>query len=330
MEDTSLGADLAAAMGDTSTQTPAVETPPTVDTPAPPEAATTAPAGETTAPTTTDTTKQGPIPFQVHHTALENARAKTRAEVEAEWKDIAWARNPRAAEVVQRVLASDGDPLRFFAQQFDELAAHAVYGPQLRSFLGQRFGALRGRSQPAVEEPPTPDVEIRNDQGQVVGHTFSAEAQARREAWLKQQWMQEVTQTFAPRLQTLDTIQQEREVAATRQQADYFGRTFFEELSALPGFSNEKHGKLIAEELQRTPLPENAHPDVVRARAYQAYAKVVVPELQSQAVRSAVATQEQKATVNTASPQTGSTGTPKTYADMTWAEAFQHEMAARR
>jgi hypothetical protein len=267
----------------------------------------------------------------VHHTALENARTKAVAEAQAKWdQEYGWAKDPRMAEASRRVAQFQGNPLGLVAELVRDLAPHPELGPQLRSFLGQQFGALRQRSAAPVEEPPQPDVEIRNDQGQVVGHTYSAEAQAKRETFLKRQWMQEVQQAFGPRLQTLDTIAQREADAEMQRQADSFGASFFQEISALPGFDVEKHGKAMAEELALHPLPQNAHPDVVRANAYRAYTKVVLPELQSSAVRSVVATQQQKAGVNTASPQTGSTGTPKSYADMTWSEAFQHELAARR
>jgi hypothetical protein len=331
-DDTSLGADLAAAMSDTSTQDAAAESSSTVDASAPTGTATTQPAEETTAPVTTEPTNQGPIPFAVHHTALANARTKAVEEAQAKWdQEYGWAKNPLYAEGAKRIAAHQGNPIGLLSEITDSLAQTPEGAQLLRSFLGQKFGGLRQRAEaPHGPTMPEPDVVIRDDQGNVVGQTYSAQAQAQREAVLEQQWLQKVAETFGPRLQTLDTIAQERAHEAATVQAESFASSFLGELQALPGFDLTKHGPAIAAELKQVRLRPDAHPSEVNAAAYRAYTKIVLPELNSLNRRDIVTTQQQKAGVNTASPSTGSTGTPKSYQDMTWSEAFQHEMAARR
>jgi hypothetical protein len=347
MEETSLGTEIAAAMGETSTQTPAAESVPTGDVAATQETATTAPAETTPAPVTTDptTSKQGPIPFEVHHTALANARTKAVQEAQAQWDQAyGFAKLPGAREIFEKVARSAGNPIAFFAEQFDELANDARFAPQLRSFIGQRLGQFRGQqSQQAPQGPtmPDPDVAIYDAAGNVVGQTYSAQAQAQREAVLKQQWLQDVNHQLAQVRGEFAPVVNAYQDATLKANANTFAAETMQVAEKWPGMHPETDkenraavSRRIAVLMAQVPpdqlRDERMAPIILKDALKQAWLDEVLPKLQMQARRDIVTTQQQKAQVNTASPSNGSTGTPKSYSDMTWSEAFQHELAAKR
>lgn len=142
------------------------------DTPAvQPEAATTQPTAEATPDgATSPQGKQGPIPFDVHKTALENARVKEREAIE---RDLGWARQvPKEAiqqwsSIAQKMTS---DPIAFLNEFTQELHAHPTFGPQLRTHAAKTLAA--GRGQAAVDL--NPDLVVDDGQGKQIA-TFSAD-----------------------------------------------------------------------------------------------------------------------------------------------------------
>lgn len=214
------------------------------------------------------------------------------------WKEQhAWAERADVQQIIQMVAASKGDPMAFFAQQFADLAQHPEYAPRLRTFLGQQFGGLRqrqGQNPDPGAEALVPDVVIRDDHGQEVGRTYSAE----KIALLKQQWLDEVRQSLAPDLQTVKTIQQEREAAAVQTQATDFASSLFEEFKSIPGFDEKTHGPAMAAEIAKIRLSQNAHPAEVEAAARKVLLKVVLPTLGHKAESALLDNLQRKAAAN--------------------------------
>jgi hypothetical protein len=93
---------------------------------------------------------------------------------------------------------------------------------------------------------------------------------------LKQQWMQEMRTEFAPAQQTAEQFQKAAQHYERVQQADGFAKSFYGDLSKLPGFT--EHKEAIRQELGTTRL-ETDHPAEVRAAALAIYNRVVVPKL---------------------------------------------------
>jgi hypothetical protein len=159
------------------------------------------PASVTPAP------KQGPIPFDVHSTALENARTKTRAEVMAEVeRDLGWARQVSRESLTnmsQIATQINTDPVGFLNRMAAELANHPTYGPQLRSSAGR---TLAGGAATSLD----PDVTIVDDKGQPVGKTFSAE---RVQAIVKQA----VSEAIGREVQPLKSEYEQRQAAEKTQ-----------------------------------------------------------------------------------------------------------------
>jgi hypothetical protein len=322
MEDTNLGGNTGGtaepatfASADWSAPVDSPSTEPAPETTTSP--ATAQPGSESAAPTPQETERSPYVDRQRFDTVNERMKA---AE---EWKQQnAWAENATLREAAERIARHQANPLGLLTELINDLSPHPEYGPQLRSFLGQQFGGLRQR-QPAAPEAPTPDVAIRDEHGNVVGQTYSAEALAKRDAFLEQQLLAKIEQTYAPKLKTLETIEQERQTAAAEKQAQSFAKTFHDELSALPNFT--AHAPAIAAELQALRLAPNAHPAEVNAATYRAYLKVVLPSLDSAAQSKLMGQLQTKAAasmtgVNPASAAPTSTGNIGSFTDsrLTW------------
>lgn len=115
---------------------------------------------------------QGPIPLEVHQKALENARTKASTEAVAQYREkFGWAEKIQPQQLQQmgqvaHQLATD--PIAHVLKIISEIEQHPVHGPAWK--------ARNGAAQPATattEGSIDADVEIRDDQGRVVGKTFS-------------------------------------------------------------------------------------------------------------------------------------------------------------
>ena len=217
-------------------------------------------------------------------------------------QQTAWAENQVLREAASRVAAHAGNPMGLLSEIVQDLARTPEGAQQLRTFLGQQFGGLRNR-QPATPQMPEPDVVITDGNGHAVGRTYSDTALAQRDAIRDQQLFDKITQSFAPKLQTLDQMQAEREQAAADRQASQFADTFFSEVKTWPHYT-EDMGKAIAEELKTNRLSDTAHPAEVNAATYKAYLKIlardVLPTLGAKAQSAMLDSLQQKATASTA------------------------------
>lgn len=150
------------------------------ETSAPPDGATTLPVeatDQTSATHPSTDAKTGPIPFEVHKTALDNARTKAVDEFRQT------AGIDKAVEFAQKI---NTNAPGFWREMTSELLAHPVHGAALRSDLARMFGGLRqtAQAQQAAAEPmPAADVQIVDANGNVTGTTYSAEQLEKRDAW---------------------------------------------------------------------------------------------------------------------------------------------------
>jgi hypothetical protein len=322
MDDTSLGGNTGGsaetatfASADWSAPVDSPSTEPALETTTP--LAAEQPGSESAAPTPQETERSPYVDRQRFDTVNERMKA---AE---EWKQQnAWAENATLREAAERIVRHQANPMGLFKELVNDLSPHPEFGPQLRSFLGQQFGALRQR-QPTAPEAPTPDVAIRDEHGNVVGQTYSAEALAKRDAFLEQQLLAKIEQTYAPKLKTLETIEHERKEQAAKQEADKFATSFMQELQSLSGF--DEHKAAIAAELSKLHLGPDAHPSEVNAAVYRAYLKVVLPNLGNAAQSKLMGQLQTKAAasmtgVNPASAAPTSTGNIRSFNDpnLTW------------
>lgn len=260
-------------------------------------------------------TAKGPIPFEVHETALKNARAKEREAALTEWRaQYGWAEQvPKATldhwSTVTQEMSTN--PIQFLDRFTKELSAHPVYGPQLRSHAARTLGARQ------AEQEPQPDVQIVDAQGNVTGQTFSAQALAKRDAWRERQLFAKVDE----RLQPLTAEREQREQAAITEQRRV---------------QIETHADGVMEELTQILDGDHAlfedvhqvmaqHPDWSAHRcALEVRKTKIVPSLEEKARLKAVETFKHKTAGNTASG-TGATAAPKRPTNATelaaWMEA---------
>jgi hypothetical protein len=192
-----------------------------------------------------------------------------------EWKEQhAWA------ETVDRTAVAEAQRIgQLFANDkpgfIREVLADAVNDPSLAPLVRSEAARLLGsRSPQAATAPPAVDmtpVPVQLENGQVIPLYTADQLGA-----LKQQWMQEMRTEFAPAQQTAEQFQKAAQHYERVQQADGFAKSFYGDLSKLPGFT--EHKEAIRQELGTTRL-ETDHPAEVRAAALAIYNRVVVPKL---------------------------------------------------
>lgn len=322
-DDTFTAADFAPASGgDTSTPAPAEPAAP-VETTAQPGAATTAPAVATTAnPTTTEPTKTGPIPFDVHTRALENARAKAVEE----WKGkYGWAEQidqQSLQEAIRIAQLSKADPIAYVQEYIKELQGHDTYGPQLRSLAARALASARGQQQ---EQEPQPDLPIQLEDGRVV-HLYSAEQQAKREAYLQKQWMASVKQELQPMVKTVEQVKAERDAAAAEAETQRYLETTWNDLLTWPGMDDKGMRAEVGKYLEAHPSRTEDPRDIAIALS-AAYRAVVVPKRDAASRQAVVDDIHKQANASTVNPALSGTKTQKTVDEMSIAEALQYYAA---
>lgn len=176
------GSDFSEAASASSTEAASTATeessaaPVTTESSADPAATVQADATATTAPLTTDKPK-GPIPFEVHHTALENARTKAKDEALAEWrKTHGWAEQVNRAEI---------EALAPMAQLYQrdrpafvrQILSEGVADPEVAALIRSEAARFLGSRAPAQESTEIePDIPVMDESGRVVNHAYSATA----------------------------------------------------------------------------------------------------------------------------------------------------------
>jgi hypothetical protein len=204
----------------------------------------------------------------------------------------------------------NGDPINFMEQLLGRLSADPVHGPRLNSLVAKRLAAVRGQqAQPAAPTMPDPDVAITDGQGNVVGRTYSAEAQAQREAFLKQQWLQEIRNELAPVTKTVHEVHAERAKLAS----ESFASSAMESFIKLPDF--DAHKAEIGQRLKAMNL-QTDDPTVLTLAVKAIYADVVTPkreqQISSKAQSQLLDNLQQKAAASTSvNPGSAAPSTPR-------------------
>jgi hypothetical protein len=272
----------------------------TTDPSAQPEAATTVPADgldPTGVPHPTE--KKGPIPFEVHDKALQNARTKSADEATAKVREQ-FAPVERAMQswqpIAQRMTT---DPAGFVRDFIAEVAAKdPTVAAQMRSEAGRMLAG--GRS--AADAEPQPDVQIVDATGQVTGTTFSAKRLAERDAWNERRLLAKVGEEMAPfKADRQQRIDQERTTAL---QADVNAKAD-ETMAELRDILDGDESLFADVSALMTANPSwSAHKATLEVRKTK-----IVPTLAGKAQAKAVESFKQKAAGNTANG-TGTTAAP--------------------
>jgi hypothetical protein len=334
-DDTFSGADLTSAMSASSGE----ETPPAaVDTAAPvsdapPADATALEGTATTAPaevsaTSRSTTPTGPIPFDVHKTALDNARTKAVAEYQQKY---GWAEQvkPEEFQQIQRFAShfQSGDPVEGLRSLIAEIRKDPAADAAIRSMHARELAALRGHGvQPQAEQEPQPDLPIQLEDGRVV-HLYSAEQQAKREAFLQKSWMQGVEQKLQPLQQTHDRLTAERESLHRERQVEQFVTTTYADMQTWPGMEDKATQVEVAKAIEAMSLTSE-DPREVMLIANKAYRSVVLPKLQASKGQTVLHTTNAKLDAGSiGNPANTTVNAPTPLKDLSWGDALKREFA---
>lgn len=270
-----------------------------------------APAPATAVPTETPQaqtpapeTPAGEPPKERWPDILSNARVKER---EAVLQQIRTEIGPQL-EVLQRLQA---DPVGTVVQLQQELLADQRYANQIASEAARVLRSQRGVA--ALHEEPQPDVDAGNGI-----FLYSAAQQAKREAWLQQQWQRQLQESLSPVQQYVQTAQQrEQERARTEQQTQRVtGR--FDQWRQMPHFT-EHQTAIRAKQQQYYESGMDSWDALARA-----YAETVVSASRSQGtseLRAQAAKQLQAATANPAASAPAKPQKPRSL-DEAWDQAM--------
>lgn len=304
------GGDIAAVASELSSESAPVDASPASD-PGSVEPSTSAPVAAIAPPSEDDpeiSTETagitGGIPPERHKAILENTRAKAREEALAEWRQqYGWAEQvPREqlenwSQTAQQMAA---DPVGFLQRFQAELQNHPTYGPQLRSHAARTLGSRQAVQDDDAE--PQPDLETEDGRYK----TYSGEQLAKREAWLKRQWMSEVQQELAPLKQSHAEVQEARQRELIEHASDRFAKRELESVKALPHYDTYKAE--IKAKFAAMPQPE--HPAGYSAQLLRAYVETVVPLLSKTERSKVLAEMQTRGSASTASPSRPSTSAP--------------------
>ena len=253
----------------------------------------------------TDEQKKGPIPFPVHETALANARAKERAEVEGQY---AWAKgiDERHRGTVQefyRLL--DGAP----DQAAERVIVTALSDPQhasaMRSMLGRLLGT-RGTGQPAARQDtggglPDPDYEDQATGAKFLSYERIPELVDAIERRIEAKY----SSRLGPLEQDHRTRQQRAEEAERQREArDWAAAEHARIAKEYPHYA--EHETEIGQAME-------ADPDLT---VQEAYIRIVVPKLSALELKKVVADQQHKSSAASINPQGSTAGAlppPKTF-----------------
>jgi hypothetical protein len=278
-----------------------------------PETTSAAPSADTTdpsalAPTPDGTTPAaGEPPQERWPDILANARAKAAEDALAPY---AWAKQispEEFREVSEMAKRASADPIGYLQDFIKELQAHPQHSAQLRSLAAR---ALAQRGQPTADAEPQPDLPIELADGRVV-HLYSAEQQAKREAYLQQKWMQGVEQQLQPLKQTHETLQAERQALAKQQEITHFVTTTFEDVKTWPGMDDPANQKAVAQALAQMPMSSD-DPREVSLALNAAYRQRVLPTLSQRAEAKQLDTLQRKAAASTSvNPGSAAASSPR-------------------
>jgi hypothetical protein len=152
---------------------------------------------------------KGPIPFERHQSALDNARKKAAEAAQATFVKQYGSQ----LQVVQQLTSN---PDVAIPQLYAEWRQSKGLPPEMdASDAGRALAARRGQTTPA--SMPEPDLVGTDGSGRQVAF-YSAEQLARRDAWAQQQMLSQFRQEFAPIQQEYAQTKADREQQARVEQ----------------------------------------------------------------------------------------------------------------
>lgn len=325
------GAFSSALSGAASAEASPASTPETPSTPADssPVAATAQPAEETKAPESVSPEQQkGEPPAWRWQDILANTRKehdelgykRGREEVEQQYADLKGFSSLSAEErngllIWQAALSGNQQAIAHIRANQQALAA-------LRGMVAED-------QKPDPEPAPDYELPVKDANGNVVGYRqiYSAEQQAKREAWLKTQWLGDVRKELQPLKQSHEELQQQR-------QAESYKGTVAGVIAQIadkdPEFAKHKAevGKVISGDprLIKLAIDQNDPQTAIELAWHRVYREQVLPAQKSSSEAQVLANLQQKAVAGTVSPGATTVANPKKFSasEQGFAEAIAH------
>lgn len=306
---------------------PAESSAPVTET-APLDAATTLPADSatTTSPSTEPAAVAGPIPFQAHKTALENARTKATQEANAQWQQYEWAKqiDPQDFQQVQQIsrhFKPGGNPIEGLQSLMAEIRKDPQYDAQLKS-MAARALSQRSTAQPQVQDFNPKSIQLED------GSIFSGYSADQVQALVTQE-LAKVRQELQPVLKTHEAMQTERAEAARTHQIEQFTSSAYADIVTWPGMELKENQQALAQEIARMQVDPNDSSAVLLA-ANTAFRKVIASKGYTASRQAVLNDINRQAAASTVNPAQSSTRAPKTMDEMSISEALQYVAAQSR
>lgn len=267
------------------------------------------------------TETQGPIPFTVHKTALDNARLKARDEAIAEWRQQhGWAETVDRTATEQAARLGElfrSDRAGFVRQILTEAATDPTLAPVVRSEAARILG--HRQAQPV---DLSPDIPVVDEHGNVVSHTLSdGRIQARIDAAVAKA-LGTFGEKVDPLLRERETRQQqEQQAEATRQFEAGVQDLYTEACDVLPHF--KEHEVEIAKAMEAIPG------DPAKAMR-QAWKQVVGPLLSAKAKADVLDSFNKKVAAQTVDGSGKAASTPSRPRNERELAAFMRQRAGTR
>ena len=246
----------------------------------------------------------GPIPLDRHKAILDGAykeRDALKQQLETIKQQTGWLESPEGQQLRQWSHAFQTNPRAWFAQTAQELVqAYPDLAGSLRSDAARILAGGR-TAQPEVDLEP--DIPVVDDKGQVVNHAYSA---ARVKQFVTHAVAEALAKEVGPLKQTVQSVEQERRLAADTAKAHDVAKAEYAKAQAWPGFT--EHVKDIAAAYEQ-------HPEWSLQDAYIA---VAVPKLRQSGQAQTLTDLKTKAAASTVNPATAAVTTtqrPKSLTD---------------
>lgn len=312
-DDTFSGSDFSAAA---SASSAAASSPATEETTAPVTTESTDPAATVQAAATDDTTtppvteQQGPIPFKVHHTALENARQKAIEEYKAK---VGWAEsvNREHVEQMQRMGQLYATDPKAFVRQF---LSEGTADPELAAIIREETARLHQRREPQAELADKP-IPIVGENNEVIGT-------------LQDVVERMLAKRIDPLQQDLDTRRQRETHDAEQREVEALiaeeTSNIRESVFTLPEFEAHKP-EVLAKAREYVDANKRIS---VEAALHRAYNAIVLPKLAKTERAKVLGDLQSKPAASSVSPSSGTTAIPKPDSQKDWTELFAEKAAA--
>ena len=216
-------------------------------------------SSKATPPDDDELPKGGSIPVARVRKILENARAKARAEVEAEF---AWAKELGSTEDTSEAVRvwkfANEHPLEFAQEIVDRVTKHPALADRAKQIFAKQDEPARQPKPDPEQADPKPQPDVLLEDGRLV---YSSEQSEKLVEWKVRALKGEVEKTMEPLLTERSQAQHQREV-------DEHAQRVITEVMKWPGMNDAENQKAVAMAMKQHGIQVDA-----------AYRAVVLPKL---------------------------------------------------